>query len=358
MNNIVYDESLNIICLIVLNVVILVNLKSSIYTAKRFYTGYFFLWVFITAFSLYYRPIDGDFWYSLLEFNGHGNMYKEHMEPFYVWLKEFLAYNYLFWRFIVWGLAGIFVILIYKSYKIHPALATVSFLTFGLLHSFYYMRNALGFGILYYAVASYLSNQNQSFSKRLFGLLFVSGISYFFHRSMPLYIFLSFIVLFVPINKKIVFSLAILFPFLYGIISYLAIFIMSMGLWQDDGGSYYLEQANTFTANWKGVVSLCIEYLPFVYITYYYIKFDILSTDKDAYARKVFFLLYFFLFYISFLFTGQGANDLAMRLGDSAMYPFAIFIALYFKKYAPNRQCVYFSLLVAFSTLWTFIFVR
>lgn len=358
MNNFIFDESLNNICLILLNIIVLFNLKPALYRPKSLHTNYVILGLFIVFISLYYRPMGGDFWFSLPEFKGQIYMYREHMEPIYVWLKEFVNYDYLLWRFLVWGFAGIFVVAIYKEFKIHPALATICFLTFGLLDSFYYMRNALGFGILYYAVAKYASRVSRFSISNMSVLLIIGGLSYFFHRSMPLYIFLSAIALFLPFRKKTFIYLLISFPFLYGILTIVAAHIMDLGVWQDDGGEYYLEQANTLTTNWKGMISLLIKYMPFIYIIYNFIKYDIDSTDNDAYPRKVFFLIFFLLFYISFLFTGQAASDLAMRFGDTAMFPFSIFIALYFKKYTPNRSCIIFTLLTAFSVFWTFLFVR
>lgn len=358
MNNIVFDETLNNSCLIVLNLLVFLNIKSAVYNKRGLYTNYWVLWIFITTFSLYYRPLEGDFWYSFPEFKYRLVMYKEHMEPFYVWLKETVDFDYLLWRFIVWGSAGGFVCLLFKKLKIQPGIGSIAFLVFALLDSFYYMRNALGFGILYWGVSLFLANRSQSYLKRLILLLLVSGISYFFHRSMPLYILFSYIALFIPFNQKRLCYLVFLFPLLYLAVSSLATSLLAVDVWADDGGSYYMEQENTYSANWKGIVSLLIGYAPFIYISYYYIKNDFNSTDSESYARRTFFLIFFFLYYLSFLFTGQAAKDLAMRFGDSSMYPFAIFIALYFKRYAPSKICLYFALMMAFSVLCHFLFTN
>ena len=351
MNSIVYDEVLDISCLIVLNLLVFINLRSVIYNKKGIYTNYCVLWLFITAFSLYYRPLDGDFWSSLNDFIGQGNLYSEHMETIYLWLKDLLDSNYLLWRFIVWGLAAVWLVLIFKKLDIHPAIATVCFLVFGLLNSFYYMRNSLGFGILYFSIAYYTINSRINVRSRFFVLLFLSIISYFFHKSMPLYILCSYIALFLNFNKKILFSLLLLFPILYFLLNELSVAILSAGFWQNDSGLSYLNVENDVYVNWKGMLELIIHYVPFIYIIYCFFRYDIKSDDREFYARRSFFIIFFLLAYLSFLFYGQGSKHLHLRFWNTAMYPFSIFIALYYKKYAPSKSCTIFGVLVGGSIL-------
>lgn len=348
MNYIVPIESLDSLCLIACGILVIINFNSLYSEGKKTFNSFLPFGIFITLFSIYYRPLDGDFWSSLEEFNERGDLYKEHMEPVFVWLRDVLNYDYILWRYIVWGTASFFICLIFKKIKIEPSLATAVFLAIALIPCFYYLRNSLGFSVLYYALSLYTMSYKKF--KNIVALLVLIFLSWFLHRSMPIYIMLSLAALWLPLKKQFLIVSFILFPVLYASIVFFAQEFLMLAILSDDGGEKYVEATNELNVNLMGYIFMIIGYIPYVYIMYKFCaSYSVQPKTSLLYVQKTFFYITFFLLYLSFLFHGQASIHLSLRFANTAMLPMAIFVASYFKMNRGSKVCSNFILLMLFA---------
>lgn len=350
MNNIVPNEFLDSLCLTACYILIIANFNSLYSERKNIFKSFLPFGIFITLFSIYYRPLDGDFWFSLEEFNERGDLYKEHMEPIFVWLRDFINYDYILWRYIVWGTASFFICLIFKKIKIEPSLATAVFLAIALIPCFYYLRNSLGFSVLYYALSLYTMSHKKF--KNIVILMALAFSSWFLHRSMPIYIVLSLVALWLPLKKQYLVTSLILFPILYAYLVLFAQEFLMLAALSDDTAENYVEATNELNVNLMGYIFMIIGYIPYVYIMYKFCaSYSVQPKTSLLYVQKTFFYITFFLLYLSFLFHGQASMHLSLRFANTAMLPMAIFVASYFKVNRGSKVCSNFILLMLFAII-------
>ena len=159
-------STVNSICIFVLLILVFFNRKHIFVNDAKGGTNYFVLWLVATLFSTFYMPIDGDVYngyYSYQEYLSSGMQY--HMEAIYFWLMDHLPHNFYLYRFVIWGTASLFLVLTFKRLNCQSQLATLIFISSCLLICYYYMRNVLGFSILYYVVACICTYQRTSVGK-------------------------------------------------------------------------------------------------------------------------------------------------------------------------------------------------
>ena len=345
MFQLVPNSLLDSICMVAVVLVALYNYWCMKNNHKG--TGYLFFVVFILLFSLLYRPEGGDFWHHL-EVYELGSAHHNNLEDFYNWLMDKIPNNFLLWRIVIWFPAAIFIMLTYKMMGVGSNNATTFFLMFGLISVYYYTRNVLASSILYLGMAICCVTTKPL--KRFFSIVIFVGlsvVSYFLHKSMPMYIGLALMAIILPLNRNTVIGALIAFPLLYGLIYALSANILQMELWlTDEVGLNYLEGTNTFTTNWKGVVNMIVKYIPFVYFYFIAFKNPIPKESEDYKFYKTFLLLGFLIFYLSFLFMGQGSIAIQGRLYKSSMIPFAFAVSLFFKHNLGSKQCRAFLVLM------------
>lgn len=321
-------------------------------------TGFFFFVVFITLFSLFYRPEDGDFWHYLEAYRQGVDYPYHHMEDFYYWLMSLIPNNYLLWRVSIWLPTAIIICIIFKIMKIPSNNATTFFLLLALTNAFYYTRNALALSVLYLALVIFCV-RNHVVKKTLNTVLFIAltFASWYLHKSMPVYILLALMAIILPFNKKYILASLIAFPLLYGVILSLTTnFVEIVQLWlMENAGDVYLEGENLFAANWKGVVGLIVGYLPIVYFYLIAFRRPLSKENPEFQSYKTFLLLSFFLFYISFLFSGQGSIAIQGRLYKSSMMPMAFVVCLFFKNNWGSKECRFFIFLMVLKITFSFI---
>ena len=345
MFSLVPNSLLDNVCIVAVVLVVLYNYWCVKKGKKG--TSYLFFIVFILLFSLFYRPADGDFWHYLEAYE-MGSSYHNNMEDFYNWLMDVIPNNFILWRIAIWLPAAIFIMLSYKIMGVSSNNATAVFLTFALIPVYYYTRNVLASSILYLGIVI-LCSRTKSFKHFISILLFVgfAAASWFLHKSMPLYIGLALLAIVLPLNRNMLIVALIAFPFLYGLIYLVSSDILQLDIWiSDDVGLNYLETANTFSTNWKGVISLVLKYSPFVYFYFVAFKQPHLKESKEYRYYKTFLLLGFLIFYLSFLFMGQGSMALQGRLYKSSMIPFAFAASVFFKYNLESKQCKIFIVLM------------
>lgn len=317
-------------------------------------TGYVFFVIFILLFSLYYRPVGGDFWSYLDSYQAGANVQYTHWESFYYWLLGIIPDNFLLWRTLIWLPAGVLIALIYRKMGIRSSYATTFFLLFALVQYYYYLRNVLGLSVLCYAIVIYCSHQG-FLKKSLNVLIFfaLSLVSWYLHKSMPVYILIAILAIVLPFNKHYILGAIIAIPLLYGLVLLVASDFVEMSLlWNEGNGSFYLESKNTFDINWKGAFDLFIRYLPIVYFNVIAFRKPLPKDNPDFSYFKVFLLFSFFLLCLSFLFYGQGSIALQNRFYMSSMFPFAFIVGLYFKYNIKSRQFKIFTYLTLIMLAW------
>lgn len=350
------NTTLDSICTIAVVIVALYNYYCMETNQKG--TGYFFLVVFILLYSLFFRPVNGDFWHYLARYQG-GAIGGEHWESFYFWLVTIIPNNYILWRIIIWLPAAIFIIVCFRLVKIPSSFATTLFMVFGLA-SYYYTRNALASSVLYLGMS--LFSLRDEFNKKTLILVLSIALcfaSWFLHKSMPMYIGIAMLALLLPFKKSVLIVSLIAFPVLYGMLMTIGSSFLEMSeMWVEEGaGSHYLEDENEMMArNWRGIIELIVLYAP---IFYFYIIafFKQIPVDTPYFAYyKTFLYFSFFVVYLSFLFWGQGSMSLQVRIYKTAMIPFTFPLAYYFKYYLGTKQCRLFVYLVLLRIAWVNIF--
>lgn len=341
----------NNICIGVLCFFIFLN-KGHIFKNKATGgTNFFFLWLLATLFSTFYMPVNGDVYngyQSYYDYLATGNQY--HMEPFYFWLIDHLPQNYYLYRFVIWGTASLFLVLTFKKLNCQSQLATLVFISSCLIVCYYYLRNVLGFSILYYVVASLFSPHQQSKAKRygfyiLYAALLVA--TYFLHRSMPLYYAVVLLAIFLPSNKYAIILLALLFPTISFVVPSLVGTVMNLGILNQETAELaasYIEYSEGFDFNFMGRVLRFFWLVPYVII----MIVAILKLPKKIVNKKrpieVFLLTSLFLFSFSFIFANQFSNSLHLRILNTSFLPMSYFITMYLEDKRDKKIGHIFSL--------------
>lgn len=356
MYNLVPNTFLDNICIFVIILVAIYNF----YCVKKNKNGtsYVFFVILILLFSLLYRPADGDFWHYLDIYNLGAEYEYGHMEGFYYWLLAHIPNNYFLWRIAIWLPSAIIITFIFKSMKIPSNYATLFFLMFALLPSYYYTRNVLALSVMYLGIVCFCmldKSRNKPINIILFGCLMIA--SWILHKSMPMYILFALLSIILPLDKRTPIIALIIFPLMYGGVMNITNSILSIeDMWLNDSiGDNYLEGTYTFSLNWKGIVSLIFSYIPIFYFYIIAFKNPLHKDIPEFKYYKVFLMLSSIIFYVSFLFYGQGSTAIQNRLYKSSMLPFTFVVCIYLKYKIQTKQSKTFLYLMSIYYLWVII---
>ena len=368
------NPTLDLLCQLLVFVIFLYNyIKTFNYSIPHKGTSYFTMGVIMVIVSLFYKPEHGDFWGYLKLYETQDSGYVQHMEDFYVWLIKLIPNNYLLWRFVIWSAATIVTILTFKIFKIPSNLATVVFFTFALFGAFYYTRNCLGLSVLYFSIAFFSTiktkHKNKTRYVNIAIIVLLLSLSWFLHKSMPIYIAIVLLSFFLKVNKKLIIVSLIAFPFLYLLTYNIANEILMMNIWisgESDSGMSYLEIENTYSINWKGFVQEIFHYVPFVYFYYCGVRYIEqrksmkVANDWQFVSFKVFYFTSYLILYLSFLLLGYGSILVSKRIFTSAMTPFSFCLCLYFMQNWDRKEIKKFSLLTFayFAYIYTVGFLK
>ena len=323
-------------------------------------TGYFLFVVFILCYSLFYRPIIGDFWHSLVTYQQGPIAAAGNLEPFYYLLMSIIPNNYLLWRIAIWLPAAIMIMICFKYMNVPSSYATTFFLVFGLA-AYYYTRNALAYSVLYCGMVLFCFRdkftQKTMFTIVSFALIFVS---WYLHKSMPMYIGIALLSLVLPFNKNVFIGVLIILPALYGIIISLGADILNLNIWSDnETAMHYLEgEAAVHNYSWKDRIIKLFLKAPVIYFYIIAIFHPLPKSNSDFSFYKVFLYYSYFVVMLSLLFYEQGSHYVQGRIYKGSLIPFAFVASLYFKNCFGSRQCmifVYLTILSLATSLFTLI---
>lgn len=286
-----------------------------------------FIWIIILFFCIF--PLFSGDW---IHYADKINYYYHHnytdLEPIYLPIIEFTEFNYIFFRFIIWGCALIFLKLLFSRLKIFETRTLLIFIIWGLL--FYsYPRVSLGLSILFYGYSLLIKPINRKLISYALGILLII-LSCSFHKSI---ISLAVIIPFTlfPITRKLV-CLFIIGAFLgvYFINNYL----LSL---KDittiiEGGIYFIKEANAISLG-QQIVNFVLR-IPIIVISVI-IAYKVLFRKQfhlNSYIYK--FLSYLILILLlSFVFFFSDISNLTLfyRTLYMAFIPLSIVLAALYK---------------------------
>ena len=329
----------NNVCIVALLVFVFINRKHIFKNNASGGTNYFQLWLLATLFSMFYMPVDGDVYNGYVSYNDYvisGVRY--HMEDIYFWLMDHLPHNFYIYRFVIWGTASLFMVLTFKRLDCQSPFAMLVFISSCLIVCYYYLRNVLGFSILYYVVAC-ICTYNKTTTARLmvdfvkYGLLLVA--TYFLHRSMPLYYAFVLLALFIPSNRYLIVLIVLLLTAIKFLLPSFVSQIMSSPILSQetvDLGAGYLEHSEGFAFNLMGRLMRFFWLLPYIFIMTHAALFIQGKSKADKRMNKpveTFLLISLFLFSSSFLFADTYSYSLHLRLLHTSFMPMMFFITKY-----------------------------
>ena len=267
-----------------------------------------------------------------------------HVEYFYYYLIEILPENYYLWRLAIWGTSVVLLIKCFKLLNIDSSIVGL-LAPIVLFSQFSLTRGALGFCLMLYALV-YIMNNRYSIYKIAIGLCLIY-ISIFLHRTILVFICLIPIAVLLPLNRKILITSLILFPFLYlGINRYVDYLILTANVSDDliHHAELYTTEMEKVTANWKGMIQIVIVWssilLAIIQLCSYYIK------NNNSHIIILLKCSYIFV-YLAALFYGQNySNFLYSRFIHAALFPLIVCLGDYFYEKKSRTKLDYLVLLL------------
>lgn len=347
MNNIEFIQVilLEVLCLIFL----LFYRKDFFKNTIRKKNNYFLLWLFVTAFCTWFSW--GHDYYNYQDILAN----QAHVEPVFLNLYSFVGCNYIYWRFIVWGLSSFFVVLTFKKLETTNGLATILFIMLPLLQFYCVTRNSLSLSILFYALSCV---DYRSFKGWIYIFLLLA-LSFNLHQSMPLYIFLFFFVCIIPFNKTTIIISLILFPLLKGGILLLSERFISLFATEafEETGFSYIEADNEMMYTTFGWLHKSFDMFPIILILTYSIRELIFKSHiKEKIHIEKFLFFSYTLIYMSFLFWGEGSKHLQTRFWDAAYLPLCFFLSHFLYSRRSNVCVKIFFILLLMSFVWRILY--
>lgn len=346
--------------------------------------GVFIAWFLVLLYN--YRQIDngtskqgtslGGFFliyllFSVFDFTGgdfkmYSKIYEEmlrfhkpvHVEDIYYQLAVISGGSFYVWRLLVWGTSLIFLCLTVKRLKLSSPLFTMLML---LMCFVIYIgaRQSLAFSILFYGLSFIVKPLKSSKFISYLLLIIFCTLSFFCHKSMPLYILVSIMAMFIRLNKTTLLIMALIFPILYGA-------LFSIGGWLIDAffvdyaknGLGYLESEDVSDINIFGMLRRTLDWIP-IFIFYYYIIKQIIKHGADIIKPYgLYFKIALFLFYVFMLFIGQETSKfLSPRFYDASLLPLVIFGSWFFLRRRKSNLLKFAFIMCAVSQTYRFLYI-
>lgn len=269
-----------------------------------------------------------------------------HMEEAYVFIAQKLSFNYISFRFIIWGSALLLFLLTIKNISINKNIAMFLFGTIWIIW-FSYARASLSMILVYYGLSLIYKQSHRKLIYILLGFTLII-LSAFFHKSALYAIAASF---FVILANRLNYKLYILaiFAILLFLRLYMSSFVNELlfiessddlfGMSISSGQSYM--SADTQTKGLGSIVQIFLEVCPYYLLTWQcckiYFKKAIPKIPNDV---NVFIKLLIFITMSSSLFLfdfGVNTTVIYSRFMRFAAIPSVIVLAYllenkYYKK--------------------------
>ena len=338
MYELTYNGHLAIIPL-VLYILMLVRYKNIFQQTERYTNTYEWLVIYILLVLSSVFAFESHDTYHYMEGYELSKVDGGYYEDIYRYFAQ-ITNNYFEWRFFIWGLASVFILL--AAYILRLAFAYLGFvIPVFFLTQFVITRGALGFSFLMFTTicfTSYLSKGKGLKNIILLALSFVGMIySMNLHRSIVIYLVLLPLSVLIPIKKITLKTSLILFPLFYVSAVYLLNTFSGLEVLNDRQefiqGYAAVEEINL---SLNGFIRVYIERLPW-YI-FGFIMIYRMSSETNRPIR-VLCKYSFLLLYISAITFRQEAIGpwLSTRTIHAASFPLLFCATYYLKNYKLER---------------------
>ncbi len=321
---------------------------------QRGMNNFAILIILMLCYSLLYSPQEGDS-YTTLEtyqlFQSGVDQSHLHFEPIYFFLMSLLPESYIIWRLSIWGLALLLYIFLMKRFKCN---ANVSLFVWSVLgiQAFYYQRISLAIAMMFSGIVLFEEFRTK---KRKYMNLFLSFIlffgSYFFHRSMPIYIIISILVLILP-NKKWLVILTLLFiPLLLStVLSFIPDILSVTSEDFQSWGEGYLDGSKVKSAaNLNSMLFEFVRWAPFTMMMIFCLYKYLNKPYTFSIYEKYFLLFAVILYGLYFLLQGRVAYSFAGKMKMQSILAMTMFLVIYLKDrlcFESSKRYILFSFLV------------
>lgn len=273
--------------------------------------------------------------------------YESHLEPVYNSIADFLNYNYLLFRFVVWGGALAILILTIRRLDMPVELVLAIFALMAITR-FSYARASLAMAVAFYGYSFLIRPSKHRVLSYVWGVIILST-AYFFHNSAVFLVPVILVSLF-RLNGFTIGILVLIYPILvYLMNNYALQYILA--------GEEELELLNkaqlyiTADATQSGIANVIRRVL--MASPYYLLMISIIgdimrkrSRDIEASEQKIMNVTFFIVYFASlFLFTSAfNTTIIYYRFLYYAMIPASMTLAIY-KWYKINAR-IYSSILM------------
>ena len=351
------NDFLNTVCNLIVFFVVIANL---LYLFKGYHssTGFFVLWLIITIYSVFYSPEDGDNFSSLNNYYSYLDGTPEeylHFEPIYFRIMDLVPYGYVVWRFFIWGIGALLLVLFLNKIKFEKSVSTVSILYFS-LPLLFYQRAIIGYVLIYIGLA-FLSNIVISKSNLILKLknLILAIICFlgalFFHTTMVFYVIVALLSLLIIMCAPKRHIFIILLGLIIVIISFLPnlinIFIEIASEETQNTAILYLENAKLGAKpTLFGYIGLFLYYGPFYGMLSYCVwNINNFSLSFNVFEKTVL-INTAILVVISIIFASISVS-IQGKFYTASLLPWGLFIASFYTKRKESKVArVYFKVTI------------
>lgn len=259
-------------------------------------------------------------------------------EPVYLWIADFVGYNYILWRLLVWGIGVLFVVLTIKKLNVNTL-----FYWFVFIACYYwlfgYARSAVALTMFVFGMVLFSAEKTRGHF--LIGLSLMA-LSIFGHKSLAVALLVVPLFFFKPNKFFLLVSIA-LFPIAIKITQYIMEYLPYLSL---AVGNFEYYDIESFQNNFEriseynrfedfGLTRVLLErliefchYLLFL-ISIYYMVFK--NGYKQCSQQSIrLFMLMFVLAYVGFCFAfcGQESSVFSYRIINMAVLPAVLLMIL------------------------------
>lgn len=303
--------------------------------------NYLIFGILLTTYSVLCY-VDKDFYHYQEIYNSVKHIgYSNHLEPIYVWLINNFSFNYLSWRFVIWGTATIFLLLTISRLKLDIRSA-ICILAIFYVSTFSFLRMSLGVSILFYGYSLIIKLDSLKRGNVILGTIIVLS-SVFFHRSIFIMILILFISSNINLKKKHILYSTIGIVVISFNMNIIFDHILNINFNNIDNGMGIESKVNSYingeksTSNIFGMLSKVILYFPNVLALLYFIK----KITFDEYRVPKYIQTFLTFWYISNLiayifFFQEVSNWLFVRFMYMSYFPMSVVLIYYYSRNRSN----------------------
>lgn len=338
------NKVVNSVCLLSVFFVCIYN-YNYLYSKENKGTGYFVLWLVFTLYSSLYSPSNGDNFTSLETYMSYQSGVEEkflHFEPIYFRTMDLIPYGYVAWRFVLWGIGSLLLVLYSKWMKFDAHVATISLLCFS-LSLLYYQRAIIGYMLLYVALSMILkSREENKMLMHKIGYMIIAGTCFLsalsFHTTMIVYVILVLLSSFIKPTKYVVVMFFITCLILVVAADNLTEwFLDNVAEETQNTAERYISSGKIgLSSNFFGIISWLISYTPFyVMLIFCLWNVDSIYMGFNRYEKAV--LLNTVMLVAIAVIYARVSSIIQGKFYIASMLPWGLFLSSYYTRCKENK---------------------